>query len=192
MARKTRRQKQRSAARPPAAARAPGARPDQSIGSTSSFSLTGGSGLAPADTDDDEAVAEEAESIEELTDSGADGTDETGAGVGGSDDVAASSPSPAARVIATGSPPAAAPGAAPRRRIERLSQATPSAARAGGRARGPSNAAAMFQPLDSDDAAIPFDRVPYVPADLRRVAVMAILMVVLIIIAAIIVTHVVQ
>ena len=49
----------------------------------------------------------------------------------------------------------------------------------------------MFQPLESDDAAIPFDRVPYVPADLRRVAVMAVCMVVLIIIAALIVSRVV-
>jgi hypothetical protein len=50
----------------------------------------------------------------------------------------------------------------------------------------------MFQPLDSDDAAIPFDHVPYVPADLRRVLMMAVLMVVLIVIAAVVVTHVVH
>jgi hypothetical protein len=50
----------------------------------------------------------------------------------------------------------------------------------------------MFQPLENEDAAIPFDRVPYVPADLRRVLVMALLMVALIIIAAVIVTHVVH
>ncbi len=49
----------------------------------------------------------------------------------------------------------------------------------------------MFQPLESEDAAIPFDRVPYVPSDLRRVGVMAALMVVLIIVAALIVSHVV-
>jgi hypothetical protein len=48
----------------------------------------------------------------------------------------------------------------------------------------------MFRPLESDDAAIPFDRVPYVPADLRRVAIMALCMMVLIVIAAVIVTHV--
>ena len=47
----------------------------------------------------------------------------------------------------------------------------------------------MFQPLESEDAAIPFDRVPYVPADLRRVAMMAAAMVVLIIIAALVVSH---
>jgi hypothetical protein len=52
--------------------------------------------------------------------------------------------------------------------------------------------AAAFEPLDPGDAAIPFDRVPYVPSDLRRVAVMAGVMVVLIIIAAIVVTKVVQ
>ena len=50
----------------------------------------------------------------------------------------------------------------------------------------------MFQPLDAEDAAIPFDRVPYVPADLKRVAITASLMIVLILIAAVVVTHVVQ
>jgi len=50
----------------------------------------------------------------------------------------------------------------------------------------------MFAPLEPDDAAIPFDRVPYVPADLRRVAVMAGVMIVVIIIAAVIVSHVVK
>jgi hypothetical protein len=46
-----------------------------------------------------------------------------------------------------------------------------------------------FPPLDPEDPAIPFDRVPYVPADLRRVAIMAGFMVVLIMIAAVVVTH---
>jgi hypothetical protein len=50
--------------------------------------------------------------------------------------------------------------------------------------------AAMFLPLESDDAAIPFDRVPYVPRDLRRVAIMASLMIVLILIAAFVVTRI--
>ncbi len=45
-------------------------------------------------------------------------------------------------------------------------------------------------PLDTDDAAIPFDRVPYVPGDLRRVAIIAVVMVFLIIIADLVVTHV--
>jgi len=87
---------------------------------------------------------------------------------------------------------AATAAAEPRRRIERLSQAAVPAARAVRPGRGPANAAAMFQPLDSEDAAIPFDRVPYVPADLKRVAITAALMVVLILVAAIVVTHVVQ
>jgi hypothetical protein len=56
--------------------------------------------------------------------------------------------------------------------------------------RGQVSAAALFRPLDSDEAAIPFDRVPYVPRDLRRVAIMASLMVVLILIAAVVVTHI--
>ncbi len=77
-----------------------------------------------------------------------------------------------------------------RRRIERVSAVA--AQRPVRQGRPPANAAAMFQPLESDDAAIPFDRVPYVPADLRRVAVMAVCMVALIIIAALIVSHVVS
>jgi len=90
--------------------------------------------------------------------------------------------------------PAPAPSAVEgRRRIERLTPAA--AARASGPpprpGRGPANAAAMFQPLETDDAAIPFDRVPYVPSDLRRVALIAAAMIVLIVIAAIIVSHVV-
>jgi hypothetical protein len=56
--------------------------------------------------------------------------------------------------------------------------------------RGQVSAAALFQPLDSEEAAIPFDRVPYVPRDLRRVAIMASLMVVLILIAAVVVTRI--
>jgi hypothetical protein len=82
----------------------------------------------------------------------------------------------------------------PRRRIERVTptaaaQATRPAQRPG---RGPANSAALFQPLETDDAAIPFDRVPYVPADLRRVGIMAALMVVLIIVAALIVSNLVK
>jgi hypothetical protein len=50
----------------------------------------------------------------------------------------------------------------------------------------------MVEPLDTDDPAIPFDRVPYVPSDLRRVAVMATFMVVLILIAWAIVSQVVH
>ena len=72
-----------------------------------------------------------------------------------------------------------------RRRVQRLN---PTA-----QPRSPSrqvSTAAMFLPLDSDDAAIPFDRVPYVPQDLRRVAIMASLMIVLILIAAFVVTRI--
>jgi hypothetical protein len=74
---------------------------------------------------------------------------------------------------------------ASRRRVQRVNPAAQPRA-----IRGPVTAAALFQPLDSDEAAIPFDRVPYVPRDLRRVAIMASLMVVLILIAAVVVTRI--
>lgn len=96
---------------------------------------------------------------------------------------------PAPEPAAAAAVSTAEPGS--RRRIERLSQAG-ATARTGRPGRGPVNAAAQFQPLDTEDAAIPFDRVPYVPADLRRVAITAAMMVVLILIAAVVVTHVVQ
>ncbi|TMB92560.1 MAG: hypothetical protein E6J45_02230 [Chloroflexi bacterium] len=95
----------------------------------------------------------------------------------------------AARVEAAPAVSSAAAGT--RRRIERVSPVASGARPAARPGRGPANAAAMFQPLESEDAAIPFDRVPYVPSDLRRVGVMAALMVVLIIVAALIVSHVV-
>jgi hypothetical protein len=79
---------------------------------------------------------------------------------------------------------AVAAGAA-RRRVERLNPAAQP--RSGSRQ---VSTAAMFLPLESDDAAIPFDRVPYVPRDLRRVAIMASLMIVLILIAAFVVTRI--
>jgi hypothetical protein len=72
-----------------------------------------------------------------------------------------------------------------RRRVQRVNPALQPRA-----PRGQMSAAAMFMPLESDDAAIPFDRVPYVPRDLRRVAIMASLMVVLILIAAVVVTRI--
>jgi hypothetical protein len=50
----------------------------------------------------------------------------------------------------------------------------------------------MVEPLDTDDPAIPFDRVPYVPSDLRRVAMIATVMVILILIAWAIVSKVVD
>ena len=93
----------------------------------------------------------------------------------------------AASAIAEPAAPATAPSGA-RRRIERVTPAAGARppARPG---RGPSNAAALFRPPEGDDAAIPFDRVPYVPSDLRRVAIMAGFMVLLIIVAALIVSH---
>jgi hypothetical protein len=74
---------------------------------------------------------------------------------------------------------------ASRRRVQRVNPAAQPRP-----IRGQVTAAALFQPLDSDEAAIPFDRVPYVPRDLRRVAIMASLMVVLILIAAVVVTRI--
>jgi hypothetical protein len=52
--------------------------------------------------------------------------------------------------------------------------------------------AAMFEPLPPDDAAIPFDRVPYVPGDLRRVLVIAGLMIILVVVADVVVNAVVK
>ncbi|MGH7721391.1 MAG: hypothetical protein ACRENL_00970 [Candidatus Dormibacteria bacterium] len=76
-----------------------------------------------------------------------------------------------------------------RRRVERVS---PAAAPVGRVKPGRGPAAGYIQPLESEDAAIPFDRVPYVPADLRRVAIIAGLMIALIIVADIIVSNVVK
>lgn len=76
-----------------------------------------------------------------------------------------------------------------RRRIQRINPSVaPRPIRA--QTRTTASAAALFQPLDSEDAAIPFDRVPYVPRDLRRVAIIASLMIVLILIAAFVVTRI--
>jgi hypothetical protein len=80
-------------------------------------------------------------------------------------------------------------GDAFRRRVERVSPAGPSAEAlrqqrlAARSARYSSSSAASIAMLESDDPGIPFDHVPYVPADLRRVAVIASVMVVLILIA---------
>jgi hypothetical protein len=76
-----------------------------------------------------------------------------------------------------------------RRRVERVSPAAAPVGRARP-ARGQNTS--YIQPLDSEDAAIPFDRVPYVPADLRRVAIIAVIMIALIIVADIIVSNVVK
>jgi hypothetical protein len=76
-----------------------------------------------------------------------------------------------------------------RRRVERVGAASAPTARPRS-TRGQTQG--YIQALESDDAAIPFDRVPYVPADLRRVAIIAGLMIVLIIVADIIVSNVVK
>jgi hypothetical protein len=76
-----------------------------------------------------------------------------------------------------------------RRRIQRINPAA-AARPVRAQTRTMASAAALFQPLESEDAAIPFDRVPYVPRDLRRVAIMASLMIVLILIAAFVVTRI--
>lgn len=76
-----------------------------------------------------------------------------------------------------------------RRRVERVAAAAAPAARAR-TTRGQTQG--YIQSLDTEDAAIPFDRVPYVPADLRRVAIIATLMIVLIIVADIVVSNVVK
>ena len=75
-----------------------------------------------------------------------------------------------------------------RRRVERVSSAAapvrPRSTR--GQTQG------YITALESEDAAIPFDRVPYVPADLRRVAIIAAIMIALIVVADIIVSNVVK
>ena len=100
----------------------------------------------------------------------------------------------AAPVAATAAPRVAEPAAAPRRRVERVGATAAAAPAAPARTRpGRGLPAGYIQPLDSeDDAAIPFDRVPYVPADLRRVGLIAAIMVVLIIVADIVVSNVVK
>ena len=76
-----------------------------------------------------------------------------------------------------------------RRRVERVATAGAPLARprtTRGQTQG------YIATLETDDAAIPFDRVPYVPADLRRVAIIAALMIALIVVADIIVSNVVK
>jgi hypothetical protein len=91
---------------------------------------------------------------------------------------------------------AVATGAPERRRVGRIDPAAAAVAaqRPGQRPRGTRNqsTAAMFDPLPPDDAAIPFDRVPYVPGDLRRVLIIAGLMIVLIVVADIVINAVVK
>lgn len=179
-ARKTRRQKQRAAARqaaPIQGAAAPVVPPGES--------------QAPAVDQLDEP-----EAADEAFDAGPGGDAyESDADESAGEVAVAAEPARVAAAMEQTAESAPAPGtsdAPVRRRIERLSDTTRTPARAARPGRGPSNAAAMFQPLESDDAAIPFDRVPYVPADLRRVLVIAGFMVVLIVIAAIVVSNVVH
>ena len=80
-------------------------------------------------------------------------------------------------------PSASAPG----RRVQRRDPAM--AGRPGGR---PTSSASALVALDPEDAAIPFDRVPYVPSDLRRVLIMAVIMLALIIVADVVVGNVVK
>ena len=91
------------------------------------------------------------------------------------------------RVAAVTSYTSTAGGPARRRvgRIDPAATAATAAASKQAQRRGSrsQNTAAMFEPLPPEDAAIPFDRVPYVPGDLRRVLIIAGLMVVLIVVA---------
>ena len=95
-------------------------------------------------------------------------------------------------------PVAAATGAGERRRVGRIDPNARAAAavqqRPGQKARGgrPASIAAMFDPLPPEDAAIPFDRVPYVPGDLRRVLIIGGLMVVLVVVADFVVNAIVK
>ena len=104
---------------------------------------------------------------------------------------------PSAATVLAGTAPTPGPDTA-RRRVGRIGPAAPPMAPGGRLQRQPvrsarfGSAAALVEPLDSDDPAIPFDRVPYVPSDLRRVATIAALMVVLILIAWAIVSKVVD
>ena len=93
---------------------------------------------------------------------------------------------------------AGSPAESTRRRVERVTPASASSIAASRQQRASvksarfGTTASMVEALDSDDPAIPFDRVPYVPSDLRRVAVIASIMVVLILIAWAIVSIVVD
>ncbi len=110
-------------------------------------------------------------------------------GVGGADAPTPSredaTPNGGAAVQESAAPRAAATPAGARR-VGRLDPASAAGRRT---TKAQQKQQSAFAPLDPEDPAIPFDRVPYVPADLRRVAIMAGFMVLLIIIAAVVVTH---
>ncbi len=95
-------------------------------------------------------------------------------------------PSGAAAVQAGSAVPRPAATPAGARRVGRLDPASAAGRRT---TKAQQKQQSSFAPLDPEDPAIPFDRVPYVPADLRRVAIMAGFMVLLIIVAAVVVTH---
>jgi hypothetical protein len=98
---------------------------------------------------------------------------------------ATESTAPAAHSTAAPATPASAGTAPARRGIERVDPASRRA-----QAGRPAKADPGFAPLEADDPAIPFDRVPYVPGDLRRVAVMAAVMVVLIVVVNVVLAKV--
>jgi hypothetical protein len=91
----------------------------------------------------------------------------------------------------TGTSPSAT--ASERRRVGRVDPTAPPQ-RPGQRAKSGRtlSTAAMFEPLPTEDPAIPFDRVPYVPGDLRRVLAIAGVMVVLVVVADVVVNAVVK
>ena len=95
---------------------------------------------------------------------------------------------PAAELPAA--PPPAAPAPVVRRGVGRITPGTAGRRREGAARAG--SLSAGFEPLDPADPSIPYDRVPYVPADLRRVAIIAGAMILLILIADVIVTHAVK
>jgi hypothetical protein len=161
MAKKTRRQKQRSMARRPELAPAqartlPAAAPQPPAGAPPAPVLTPAPPPGPAAPDAEDAEADPRMGMRALEE------------VPGRRRVGR---------IVPGAAAATAP-AGPAGRAQRQAQRT----RYG-------SAAAMVAPLESEDPAIPWDRVPYVPADLRRVAVIALIMIVLILVAWFVVAH---
>ncbi len=106
------------------------------------------------------------------------------------DDAEVPPPAPPVR----NAPIAAATTVSERRRVGRIDPTAAAQRQATQRAKSGRqlSTAAMFEPLPPDDDAIPFDRVPYVPGDLRRVGAIAALMVVLVVVADIVINNVVK
>jgi len=170
MAKKTRRQKQRAATRHPALAQA---HPHTPTGTHPTAAPLPAS--APVLAPDDTEASSPAPAVADRT--------------------PAEAPRPSSAMVWAGDQ------GTTRRRVGRVVPETvaPPGSALAGRQQRPAvqrsrsvSAAAMVAPLESDDPAIPFDRVPYVPADLRRVAVIAGCMVILILIAWLVVSHVVS